>query len=89
MVDPEVSFSPMRSGRACVRMVVDIIKVSAGRYRAHCIALPGCVAQGRTAEETRRNMEEAVRCYVASLDAAVPDRLNLLFSSVAADTVTV
>ena len=36
-------------------------------YFAHSPSLPGCFSNGRTVEETKRNMREAVTQHVASL----------------------
>ncbi|MBI4613183.1 MAG: type II toxin-antitoxin system HicB family antitoxin [Planctomycetes bacterium] len=38
-----------------------------GVFVAECPALPGCVSQGKTRAEVRRNIAEAVEGYVASL----------------------
>jgi len=38
-----------------------------GGFSAHCPALPGCVSQGETYEETLENIRESVRGYVKSL----------------------
>ena len=39
---------------------------------AECLSLPGCVTQGRTRQEAISNVKEAIRGYVAALEA---DRL--------------
>ena len=36
-------------------------------YSAYSPSLPGCFSNGRTIEETRRNMREAIQQHVASL----------------------
>lgn len=36
-------------------------------YLAYSPSLPGCFSNGRTVEETKRNMREAVTQHVASL----------------------
>jgi len=38
-------------------------------YFAHCPALPGCFSNGRTIEETKRNIREAIQLHVESLRA--------------------
>ncbi len=38
-----------------------------GGYVAHVPMLPGCMTQGKTFEEARRNIQEAIRGYVAVL----------------------
>ena len=61
-----------------MKFVVEIIKESEGRYRGRCPALPGCVAQGQTIEETRQNLRQAACSYISSLDATLPEQLMLL-----------
>lgn len=36
-------------------------------YFAYCPALPGCFSNGKTIEETERNMREAIRQHVETL----------------------
>ena len=38
-----------------------------GVFVATCPSLPGCVSQGRTREEARRNIREAIKLYLESL----------------------
>jgi antitoxin HicB len=38
-------------------------------YSAYSPSLPGCFSNGRTIEETKRNMREAIQQHVASLIA--------------------
>jgi len=38
-------------------------------YSVHCPDLPGCVSNGGTAAEAKRNMREAMELYVESLMA--------------------
>ena len=35
---------------------------------AECPSLPGCISQGLTREEALRNIQEAIRGYVAALE---------------------
>ncbi len=37
------------------------------RYYAYCPTLPGCFSNGKTIEETRRNIREAIEQHVESL----------------------
>ena len=37
----------------------------AGSFSATCPELPGCASAGDTEEEARRNIEEAIRLYLA------------------------
>lgn len=38
-----------------------------GVFVATCPSLPGCVSQGKSREEARRNIQDAVEGYIASL----------------------
>ena len=49
-----------------------------GSYSATCPELPGCASAGDTEEEARRNIEEAIRLYLAPAQIDVPDKAKLL-----------
>lgn len=38
-----------------------------GKFVAHCPSLPGCLSQGDTRDEARRNIADAIRGYLESL----------------------
>ncbi|HKO57929.1 MAG TPA: type II toxin-antitoxin system HicB family antitoxin [Thermoanaerobaculia bacterium] len=40
-----------------------------GYWIAECPSLPGCITQGRTREEAVANARDAVREYIAALEA--------------------
>ncbi len=40
-----------------------------GMFVAEVSALPGCISQGRTREETLQNIQEAIAAYLESLKA--------------------
>jgi predicted RNase H-like HicB family nuclease len=44
-----------------------IIEKADGNYSAYCPDLPGCIATGKTREETERNMHEAVQMHLQGL----------------------
>ena len=44
-----------------------VIEKAKGNYSAYCPDLPGCVATGKTREETERNMREAVEMHVQGM----------------------
>ena len=44
-----------------------VIEKANGNYSAYCPDLPGCVATGKTREETERNMHEAVDMHVQGM----------------------
>jgi predicted RNase H-like HicB family nuclease len=44
-----------------------VIEKANGNYSAYCPDLPGCVATGKTREETERNMHEAVQMHIQGM----------------------
>lgn len=40
-----------------------------GYWVAECPSLPGCVSQGKTKEDAITNIKEAIRGYIAALEA--------------------
>jgi predicted RNase H-like HicB family nuclease len=48
------------------RFLIVIEKVN-GNYSAYCPDLPGCIATGKTREETEHNMQEAVEMHVQGM----------------------
>lgn len=38
-----------------------------GYFVVECLSLPGCISQGKTREEALKNIAEAIRAYVESL----------------------
>lgn len=44
-----------------------VIEKEKKNYSAYCPDLPGCVATGKTREETERNMHEAVEMHVQGM----------------------
>jgi predicted RNase H-like HicB family nuclease len=39
-----------------------------GYWVVECPSLPGCISQGQTKEEAIRNIQEAIRAYIAALE---------------------
>jgi len=39
-----------------------------GYWVVECPSLPGCISQGKTKEEALKNINEAINCYVHSLE---------------------
>lgn len=60
-----------------MRIVIEILEISVGAYRARCPALPGCAVVGCSAEDARSKMADAVRGYLASFDIAGPERVEV------------
>ena len=46
-----------------------VIEKAKGNYAAFSPDLPGCVTTGKTVEETKRNMQEAIRGHIECLRA--------------------
>jgi len=44
-----------------------VIEKARGNYSAYCPDLPGCIATGKTREETAQNMHKAVEMHVQGL----------------------
>ncbi len=38
-----------------------------GMFVVECPSLPGCISQGKTREEARKNIKEAIEVYLESL----------------------
>jgi predicted RNase H-like HicB family nuclease len=57
-----------------------VIEKGNGNYSAHCPDLPGCVATGKTREETENNMYEAVLMHIEGMiedKLAIPENVTL------------
>jgi len=50
----------------------------ADSFSATCPELPGCASAGETEDEARRNIEEAIRLYLAPAEIEVPSNAKLL-----------
>jgi predicted RNase H-like HicB family nuclease len=50
----------------------------AGSYSAVCPELPGCASDGDTEEEARRNIEDAIRLYLAPVELELPENAKLV-----------
>ena len=47
-----------------------------GYWVIECPSLPGCISQGKTKDEARANIKEAIELYIESLEAhgdPIPD----------------
>ena len=57
-----------------------VIEKANDNYSAYCPDLPGCVATGKTQEETERNMHEAVQMHIEGMiedKMAIPENVTL------------
>jgi predicted RNase H-like HicB family nuclease len=41
-----------------------IIEKAKGNYSGYCPDLPGCISTGKTIEETKENMREAIQSHI-------------------------
>ena len=57
--------------KVCVR----IIHNEHGDYTALCTSLPGCMSRGRTREEAKEKLDDAIRGYIAAVGNFVPERV--------------
>jgi len=63
-----------------------VIEKANGNYSAYCPDLPGCVATGKTREETERNMHEAVEMHVQGM---IEDKMPIPESVTLAEYIAV
>lgn len=59
------------------RVVIDF-DPETDSYSAVCPELPGCASAGRTEEEARCNIEEAIRLYLEPDDIEIPETARLV-----------
>lgn len=63
-----------------------VVERAANNYSAYSPDLPGCIATGRTREETRQRMQEAIELHLRGM---VADHLPLPEPSASADYIEV
>lgn len=69
-----------------MRFKVIIEQDEDGRYVATVPALPGCISQGKTEDEAKKNIEEAIELHLSSLtEDGVPIRLPSNVKEIAVD----
>ncbi|MDL1971119.1 MAG: type II toxin-antitoxin system HicB family antitoxin [Candidatus Desulfofervidaceae bacterium] len=59
-----------------------IIEKANGNYSAYCPDLPGCIATGKTVEETIQNMREAIKFHLEGLKAEnmpIPESRSMVY----------
>lgn len=61
-----------------MNLAIHIVKKAEAAYRAWCPSLPGCSVYGRSIQEARGKIHDAVRGYLASLEVALPRELGRL-----------
>ena len=47
-------------------------------YTAYCPELPGCVTYGKTEEEAKKNIDEAIKLYLRPSSFELSDRAKVL-----------
>jgi len=65
-----------QKGVSTMKLYVKIWRDETGKYVAACPSLPGCTTTGRTREEAKEKLEDAIRGYLASVNNFVPARLH-------------
>lgn len=51
-----------------MKQKVILYKGEDGYFVVECPSLPGCISQGKTAQEATKNIKEAISCYVHALE---------------------
>lgn len=59
-----------------MKLSIRIIRDEEGNFVAVCPSLPGCQSRGPTREEAERNLEDAIRGYIAAMNNFVPEHLD-------------
>jgi len=76
-----VQLESSRTGMANMKIAVTILEVPSGTQMAHCPALPGCVAIGKSRHQAARRITSAIAGYFASFDSVPPERIELQLSA--------
>lgn len=58
-----------------MRISVRIVVNERGGYTAICPSLPGCIATGRTRQQARKKLDEAICGYFAAVTNFVPEHV--------------
>lgn len=59
-----------------MRICIRIRRNEQGEFTAICPSLPGCVSSGRTEQQAKQNLEDAIRGYIASVSNFVPEHIH-------------
>ena len=58
---------------AVMKFLITMAQDEDGMFVAECPAIPGCVSQGRTAEEAERNIQDAIQeCLAVRVELGLP-----------------
>jgi predicted RNase H-like HicB family nuclease len=63
-----------------------VIEKANGNYSAYCPDLPGCIATGKTREETELNMHEALEMHIHGM---IEDKMPIPASVTLAEYIAV
>jgi predicted RNase H-like HicB family nuclease len=56
-----------------MKFLIAITEDEDGAFVAECPSIPGCVSQGRTAEEAERNIQDAIQeCLAVRAEKGLP-----------------
>ncbi len=58
-----------------MKLAVHIREDVRGGYKAVCPSLPGCISRGKTRQEARDKIDDAIRGYIAATTDFVPEQL--------------
>jgi predicted RNase H-like HicB family nuclease len=67
---------PYWSARWAMKLRIKILVNDSGDYVASCPALPGCTCRGRSVDEARLKINEAICGYVAAVGNFVPENIT-------------
>ena len=59
-----------------MKLCIEVRRNYTDGFTAACLSLPGCVSSGRTAQQAKENLEEAIRGYLASMNNFIPAHLH-------------
>jgi len=60
-----------------MKLQVNIYQDEDGVYIAECLAIPGCISQGRTEDEAEGNIRDAIReCLEVRAELGLPLTVN-------------
>ena len=63
-----------------------VIEEGENNYSAYVPDLPGCVSTGKTLEEVKKNMEEAIEFHLEGLKQELIENYNLIFLKILSKT---
>lgn len=63
-----------------------VIEKAGKNFSAYCPDLPGCVATGKTQEETEKNMHEAVKMHIEGM---IEEKLEIPENAALAEYIAV